>query len=161
MLDMNTMAGMQGAPGYGETDTQRADAIDENIVDIHTNNKFSSGYVQGFGGAQPASDQNIPQELQNLPQEMEALASFKDKSPFTLTGWSMKESEYKSNIQAYLNRIDATQRDSFAPLDKLISGSLDGFDLHVLVLKNMTDLSKHDASSIQGLVIFNKESKQS
>ena len=92
---------------------------------------------------------------------MEMLASFKDKSPFTLTGWSMKESEYKQNIQAYLSRLDETQRDSFAPLDKMISNSLEGFDLHVLVLKNMTDLSKHDANSIQGLVIFNKESNAS
>ena len=40
MLEMNHMGGMTGAPGLIETDTQRADAIDENIVDIHTQNKF-------------------------------------------------------------------------------------------------------------------------
>jgi hypothetical protein len=39
---------------------------------------------------------------------MEALASFKDKSPFALAGWSMKESEYKANIKAYLERLDAS-----------------------------------------------------
>jgi hypothetical protein len=33
-----------------------------------------------------------------LPQEIAALESFKDKSPFTLTGWSMKETDYKKNI---------------------------------------------------------------
>ena len=40
------MAGMQGIPGYVETESQRAAGIDENIVDIHTQNKFSSGFVQ-------------------------------------------------------------------------------------------------------------------
>ena len=70
----------------------------------------------------------------------------------------MKETEFKKNVQTYINRLDSTQRDSFAPIDKLIKNSLDGFDLHVLVLKNMTDLSKHDVNSIQGLVIFNQES---
>jgi|TARA_B110000285_G_scaffold108174_1_gene122883 hypothetical protein len=70
----------------------------------------------------------------------------------------MKETDFKKNVQTYINRLDSTQRDSFAPIDKLIKNSLDGFDLHVLVLKNMTDLSKHDVNSIQGLVIFNQES---
>jgi len=70
----------------------------------------------------------------------------------------MKETDFKKNVQTYINRLDSTQRDSFAPIEKLIKNSLDGFDLHVLVLKNMTDLSKHDVNSIQGLVIFNQES---
>ena len=46
MISMGNMAGMQGIAGYNETDTQRAGVIDENIVDIHTQNKFSSGYVE-------------------------------------------------------------------------------------------------------------------
>ena len=90
------MAGIQGIPGYIESDSQRAAAIDENIVDIHTQNKFQSGYVQQFNDQ--AMGANIPQELENLPKEIAALDSFKDKSPFTLTGWSMKETEFKKNI---------------------------------------------------------------
>lgn len=85
------------------------------------------------------------------------MQSFKDVSPFTLVGWSMKESLYKTNITKYLERLDDVQKESFAPIDKLISTSLEGFDLHILVMKHITDLSKNDASSIQGLVIFNLE----
>jgi hypothetical protein len=85
------------------------------------------------------------------------MQSFKDASPFTLVGWSMKESLYKSNIQKYLERLDTNQRDSFAPIDKLIQNSLDGYDLHILVMKHLTDLTKNDSDSIQGLVIFNQE----
>lgn len=70
----------------------------------------------------------------------------------------MKESLYKTNISKYLERLDGVQKESFAPLEKLIATSLEGYDLHILVMKNMTDLSKNDASSIQGLVIFNQES---
>ena len=70
----------------------------------------------------------------------------------------MKESLYQTNIQKYLDRLDSVQRESFAPIEKLIQASLEGYDLHILVMKNMTDLSKNDASSIQGLVIFNQES---
>ena len=48
-------------------------------------------------------------------------------------------------------------RESFAPIDKLIECSLEGYDLHILVMKHMTDLTKNDANSIQGLVIFNMD----
>lgn len=83
------------------------------------------------------------------------MSSFKDASPFTLVGWSMKESLYKANISKYLERLDSVTRESFAPIDKLIETSLDGSDLHILVMKHMTELTKNDAESIQGLVIFN------
>lgn len=69
----------------------------------------------------------------------------------------MKETLYKSNIKKYLDRLDSVQRESFAPIDKLIESSLEGYDLHILVMKHMNDLSKNDANSIQGLVIFNQE----
>ena len=67
----------------------------------------------------------------------------------------MKESLYKTNISKYLERLDQVTRDSFAPIEKLIESSLEGSDLHILVMKHLTDLSKNDANSIQGLVIFN------
>lgn len=86
------------------------------------------------------------------------MSSFKDASPFTLVGWSMKESLYKTNILKYLQRLDTVTKDSFAPIDKLIECSLEGSDLHILVMKNLTDLTKNDPSSIQGLVIFNVDS---
>jgi len=88
---------------------------------------------------------------------IEAMSSFKDASPFTLVGWSMKETLYKTNILKYLERLDTVTRESFAPIDKLIESSLEGSDLHILVMKHMTDLSKNDANSIQGLVIFNMD----
>ena len=101
--------------------------------------------------------EQIPADIQELPQVIEAMQSFKDASPFTLVGWSMKESLYKSNISKYLERLDSVTRESFAPIDKLIECSLEGFDLHILVMKHINDLTKNDANSIQGLVIFNMD----
>ena len=85
------------------------------------------------------------------------MSSFKDASPFTLVGWSMKETLYKTNILKYLERLDSVTIESFAPIDKLIESSLEGSDLHILVMKQMTDLTKNDGNSIQGLVIFNMD----
>jgi BMFP domain-containing protein YqiC len=52
----------------------------------------------------------------------------------------MKETHFKANIVKYLEKIDEVQRESFAPIDKLIEKSLEGYDLHILVLKNLSDL---------------------
>ena len=57
--------------------------------------------------------------------------------PYTLVGWKMKESDYRYNMERYLGMLDQNQKQSFAPLDKLISNSLDGSDLHVLAFKNV------------------------
>lgn len=67
----------------------------------------------------------------------------------------MKESDYRSNIQRYLARIDSIQRISFAPLDVMIEQSLNGCDLQILALRNQDDQPSPD--SIHGLIIFNLE----
>jgi len=40
----------------------------------------------------------------------------------------------------------------------MIKDSMDGFDLHILVLKDPTQASNHDDNQVKGLVIFNQES---
>ena len=46
------------------------------------------------------------------------------------------------------------QKNSFAPLNKLIDNSLNGYDLHVITLVDAG--IKPDSQSINGLVIFNQ-----
>lgn len=59
-----------------------------------------------------------------------------DMSPnkYHFQGWTLHENDYANEVATYLARLDPGQRDSFAPLDKLISNSLDGYDLTVMVL---------------------------
>lgn len=52
-------------------------------------------------------------------------------------------------------KLDDVQRSSFAPLDRLIKESMDGFDLHVLVLKDPSEVSVDNDNLVKGLVIFN------
>jgi len=40
--------------------------------------------------------------------------------------------------------LDDAQKESFAPVDKLIKDSMDGFDLHILVLKDPEQASIDD-----------------
>ena len=49
-----------------------------------------------------------------------------------LIGWKLREVDYEKEVGKYLNRLDAVQSGSFAPLSKLIEQSLEGFDLHVM-----------------------------
>ena len=49
-------------------------------------------------------------------------------------GWTLHENDYANEVSTYLGRLDAAQRESFAPLAKLIANSLDGYDLTVMVL---------------------------
>ena len=72
-----------------------------------------------------------------------------------LTGWSLREVEYKDTIAKYLSRLDEVQRESFAPLDILVAHSLLGFDLQVLAL--VSEGHEPTAETIFGLVIFNEE----
>ena len=72
-------------------------------------------------------------------------------------GWTLHEKDYKKSITTYLSRLDKTQHDSFAPLEKLINNSLDGYDLTIMVLAP-TNKPTFDASTIGGLVIFNQDS---
>lgn len=72
-------------------------------------------------------------------------------------GWTLHEKDYKKAIGTYLARLDQTQRDSFAPLEKLINNSFDGYDLSVMVLAP-TSKDSFDANTIGGLVIFNQDS---
>ena len=67
----------------------------------------------------------------------------------------MKEADYKQNISAYLQRLDQTQRDNFAPLDVMIENSLKGADLQILTLRNQEEPST--PATIHGLVILNQE----
>ena len=165
--EIPTQNGSHEYPAHG--DSQRQLGIDGDIVDIQTNQmQYGVNYGRQSNEEGTIISKNsgfikeqIPPDIQELPQVIEAMQSFKDASPFTLVGWSMKESLYKQNISKYLERLDVEQRESFAPIDKLIESSLNGYDLHILVMKHLTDLSKNDASSIQGLVIFNQESNTS
>lgn len=58
-------------------------------------------------------------------------------------------------MEAYYNRLDYAQKSSFAPIDKLIQDSMDGLDLHVLVLRESEHANADDDAAIKGLVIFN------
>lgn len=73
----------------------------------------------------------------------------------TLVGWSMKEKEFKQNVEKYLKKLDATQRNSFAPLDALIQNALEGLNLNVMAVKHKDNLKSKDFNHILGLVIFN------
>lgn len=57
-----------------------------------------------------------------------------DDAEMSFQGWTLHETDYANEVSTYLARLDASQRDSFAPLDKLIANSLDGYDLTVMVL---------------------------
>lgn len=61
-------------------------------------------------------------------------------------------------MEAYLGKLDHAQRNSFAPIKRLISESMDGLDLHLLVLKDTQDIAQDNDAHIRGLVIFNQES---
>ena len=80
---------------------------------------------------------------------------------FQLVGWGLTESNYKQKVGEYLSKLDPAQRSSFAPLEKLIADSLDGLDLHILVLKDTKDKDAGNDAHIRGLVIFNQESLSS
>ena len=43
--------------------------------------------------------------------------------PFELVGWKLSEKNYKTKIGEYLKLLDETQRNSFAPLEKLVQVS--------------------------------------
>ena len=75
-----------------------------------------------------------------------------------LQGWTLKESEYKETVEAYVRRLDTAQRESFAPLGRLISSSRQGFDMRVLVMTAVGDTQDLSASTIRGLVIFHQDS---
>jgi hypothetical protein len=57
-----------------------------------------------------------------------------DDSEMSFQGWSLHENDYANEVATYLARLDARQRDSFAPLRTLIANSLGGYDLTVMVL---------------------------
>ena len=73
-----------------------------------------------------------------------------------LVGYSIEESNFKTFVGAYLERLDNVQKNSFAQLDQLIQNTLDGYDIHVLVL--VKELEEVKPQNIDGLVIFNQES---
>lgn len=75
-----------------------------------------------------------------------------------IVGWKLRESEYEEEVGKYLARLDLIQRESFAPLSKMIENSLEGFDLHVMTMVNEDDTPCAD--NINGLVIFNQEANQ-
>ena len=70
-----------------------------------------------------------------------------------IVGWSLREVDYEAQVGMYLARLDDKQRESFAPLKKLIENSLEGLDLHVITMVDHGD--KPTPESINGLVIFN------
>jgi hypothetical protein len=70
-------------------------------------------------------------------------------------GWGLSESNYRPKLEAYLSRLDSVQKNSFAPIDKLIADSMDGLDLHILVLKETQSAGDDNDDQIKGLVIFN------
>ena len=58
-------------------------------------------------------------------------------------------------MEAYLNRLDHAQKNSFAAIGKLIPDSMDGLDLHVLVLREAETAHVDNDADIKGLIIFN------
>jgi hypothetical protein len=79
----------------------------------------------------------VPQEeVQAKPSPPPQPASTQevDDSEMSFQGWTLHENDYANEVSTYLARLDASQRDSFAPLTKLIANSLDGYDLTVMVL---------------------------
>lgn len=79
----------------------------------------------------------------------------KDVGFLKLEGWKMKQSEFKSNIEGYLKNLDEVQISNFAPLDVMLKKALDGLDLHILALRNVSSPTKDGQKEILGLVIFN------
>ena len=87
-------------------------------------------------------EQNRAQELRNNPGGLENIANGIEAinkvahapvgGPYTLVGWKMKESDYKSNIEKYFSMLDQTQKECFASLDMLLKNSMDGTDTHIL-----------------------------
>ncbi len=67
----------------------------------------------------------------------------------------MRESELRANLGDYLARLDATQRNSFAPLDTLIEHAMDGLDIHVLAFRKVSELRNTNLDGIHGLIVFN------
>jgi len=79
----------------------------------------------------------VPQEeVQAKPSPPPQPASTQevDDSEMSFQGWTLHENDYANEVSTYLGRLDAAQRESFAPLAKLIANSLDGYDLTVMVL---------------------------
>jgi len=103
--------------------------------------------------------ENIPPNIQDIPQQLEEIEQLNNKQTFQLVGWKLTEVSYKTKVKAYIDRLDEVQRDSFQTVDKMIKDSMDGFDLHILVLKDPTQASNDDDNQVKGLVIFNQESQ--
>jgi len=103
--------------------------------------------------------ENIPPNIQDIPQQLEEIEQLNNKQTFQLVGWKLTEVSYKTKVKAYIDRLDEVQRDSFQTVDKMIKDSMDGFDLHILVLKDPTQASNDDDKQVKGLVIFNQESQ--
>ena len=62
------------------------------------------------------------------------MKKFDNQDKLQLVGWKLTEANYSAKVQNYLKRLDEAQRNSFAPFEKLMRDSVDGFDLHVMVL---------------------------
>lgn len=102
----------------------------------------------------------IPQTIQEIPQQLQEIEKLENKyENFQLVGWGLSESNYQQKVESYLGKLDHGQRSSFAPIHKLISDSMDGLDLHILVLKDTQDIQLDNDAHIRGLVIFNQESQ--
>lgn len=100
----------------------------------------------------------IPRTIQEIPQQLQEIEKLENKyENFQLVGWGLSESNYRSKLESYLSRLDYAQRSSFAPLDKLVADSMDGLDLHILVLKETQSAGDNNDDTIKGLVIFNQE----
>jgi hypothetical protein len=63
--------------------------------------------------------------------------------------------DFEKEIAKYISYLDPVQKESFAPQKQLISNSLNGFDLQVIVLVNKGE--QPTASNINALAIFNQE----
>lgn len=101
----------------------------------------------------------VQEEVQAKPSPPAQPASTEDidDAEMSFQGWTLHENDYANEVATYLARLDPGQRDSFAPLDKLIANSLDGYDLTVMVLAPSSQES-FNAKTIGGLVIFNQDS---
>ena len=76
-----------------------------------------------------------------------------------IVGWKLTESQYRDPngpIYTYLKRISKLQRESFGEPKRMIEKSLEGYDLHIMVMVEEGE-ENYDENSINGLVIFKQE----